>query len=80
MEQIEFNNILQFYRARNEHLIGDLSKGRKALSDKWRNSFMLCTAVNMIATHMFALQERMKGPHYDVYGPWPCGPGLPRQI
>ena len=35
------------------------------------------SAVNRLAVHLTAL-ERMKGPHDDVYGPWPepVGPGL----
>ena len=41
----------------------------EALRSTWRGSYMFASAVN-------GLEERMKGPHYDVYGPWPVGPGL----
>ena len=68
--------LLQFYRGRVEHLIGEIANGREALSGKWRASFLFMSAVNRLAVHMTALEERMKGPHYDVYGPWPVGPGL----
>ena len=30
----------------------------------------------MFASAVNGLEERMKDPHYDVYGPWPVGPGL----
>ena len=39
------------------------------LRSTWRGSCMFASAVN-------GLEERMKDPHYDVYGPWPVGPGL----
>ena len=42
---------------------------REALRSTWRGSYMFAGAVN-------GLEERMKDPHYDVYGPWPVGPGL----
>ena len=42
---------------------------REALRSTWRGSYMFVGAVN-------GLEERMKGLHYDVYGPWPVGPGL----
>ena len=29
------------------------------------------SAVMRLTVHMSTLQERMKGPRYDVYGPWP---------
>ena len=37
----------------------------------WRGSFTLLAAVMKIAAYMVGLQERMKGPMYDVFGPWP---------
>ena len=27
-----------------------------------------------LSAHMVGLQERMKGPRYDVFGPWPVCP------
>ena len=33
---------------------------REALRSTWRGSYMFASAVN-------GLEERMKGPHYDVY-------------
>ena len=34
----------------------------------------LLKAVLHIAVHMVALEERMKGPRFDHYGPWPAAP------
>ena len=34
----------------------------------------LLAAVMKIAAHMVGLQEHMKGPRYDVFGPWPVSP------
>ena len=48
---------------------GGVTMTREALRSTWRGSYMFASAVN-------GLEERMKGPHYDVYGPWPVGPGL----
>ena len=41
---------------------------QEALRSTWRGSYMFASAVN-------GLEERMKDPHYDVYGPWPVGSG-----
>jgi hypothetical protein len=46
--------------------------GRMALCTKWRGSFSLLAAIMKIAVHMVGLEERMKGPRYDVFGPWPA--------
>ena len=40
---------------------------REALRSTWRGSYMFAGAVN-------GLEERMKGPHYDVYGRTAPGP------
>jgi hypothetical protein len=31
-------------------------------------------AIMKICAHMVGLQERMRGPKYDVFGPWPVAP------
>ena len=31
-------------------------------------------AIMKIVAHMVGLQERMRGPKYDVFGPWPVAP------
>ena len=59
---------------RVEHLIGQVVDNRMALCTTWRGSFTLLAAVMKIAAHMVGLQERMKGPRYDVFGPWPVCP------
>lgn len=69
-----YNKTLQHYRGRVEHLIGDLQKPRKALNSKWKGSFELLAAIMKLSVHMLGLQERMKGPRYDVFGPWPVCP------
>ena len=48
---------------------GGVTMTPEALRSTWRGSYMFASAVN-------GLEERMKGPHYDVYDPWPVGPGL----
>ena len=72
--QHEFNLTLQHYRGRVEHLIGELVLQRKTLNTKWRGSYSLLAAIMKISAHMVGLQERMKGPRYDVFGPWPVCP------
>ena len=75
-----FNLMVQHYRGRVEHLISEVVDGRKALSTTWRGSFSLLAAVMKISAHMVGLQERMKGPRYDVFGPWPvCPPHIAAQ-
>ena len=65
---------------RVEHLISEVVDGRKALSTTWRGSFSLLAAVMKISAHMVGLQERMKSPRYDVFGPWPvCPPHIAAQ-
>ena len=73
-QQQQFNTTLQHYRGRVEHLIGQIVDGRAALCTKWRGSISLLAAILKIAVHMVGLEERMKGPRYDVFGPWPVCP------
>ena len=66
---------------RVEHIIGQVVDNRMALCTTWRGSFTLLAAVMKIAAHMVGLQERMKGPRYDVLGPWPvCPPHIAAQF
>ena len=77
LEKQRFNKTVQHYRGRVEHLIGQVV----ALCTAWRGSFTLLAAVMKIAAHMVGLQERMKGPRYDVFGPWPvCPPHIAAQF
>ena len=73
-QQIEFNRIVQHYCGRVEHVIAAIVGGRNALCTKWRGSIALLAAILKIAVHMVGLQERTKGPRYDVFGPWPVCP------
>ena len=76
-----FNKTVQHYRGRVEHIIGQVVDNRMALCTTWRGSFTLLAAVMKIAAHMVGLQERMKGPRYDVFGPWPvCPPHIAAQF
>jgi hypothetical protein len=72
--QREWNLTLQHYRGRVEHLIAEMVQSRAALNSRWRGGFSLLAAIMKICAHMVGLQERMKGPRYDVYGPWPVCP------
>ena len=81
LEKQRFNKTVQHYRGRVEHLIGQVVDNRMALCTTWRGSFTLLAAVMKIAAHMVGLQERMKGPRYDVFGPWPvCPPHIAAQF
>lgn len=72
--KVRWNNLLQFYRGRCEHQVMEVKTGRKTLDSQWRGSFLGVAAILKIVVHMVALQERMKGPKYDSYGPWPVCP------
>ena len=72
--QLQFNHTIQHYRARVEHLIGEMVRTRRTLSTRWRGSFSLLACIMKIVAHMVGLQERMNGPRYDVFGPWPHAP------
>ena len=71
---VKWNTTLQHYRGRGEHLIAELKQSRASLNTCWRGSFSMLAAIMKIAAHMVGLQERMKGPRYDVFGPWPVCP------
>ena len=73
-DQRRWNNTLQFYRGRNEHQVMEVKTGRQSLDTRWRGSFAGLASVVRIVMHMVALQERMKGPKYDCFGPWPVCP------
>ena len=66
-----FNLILQHYRGRGEHSISEIVQGNAVLNTKWRGSYALLSAVARLTVHLTTLKERMRGPRYDVYGPWP---------
>jgi hypothetical protein len=66
----QHNAVIQHYRGRNEALVAQVKNGRKTLNTRWRGSVSLLAAILKIAIHMTALQERMKGPRFDCYGPW----------
>ena len=61
--------MIQHYRARVEHLIAEMVTSRAALNGRWCGSYSNLAYVMKIAAHMVGLQERMKGPRYDVFGP-----------
>ena len=44
-EQIEFNLHLQWYRARTEHLIGDVKKKMKIFKQPWGGSYTQMSAM-----------------------------------
>ena len=69
--QKTWNITFQHYRARIEHLIREVKSSRLILTTRWRGSFALLSAIVHINAHMVGLQERMKGPRYNCYGPWP---------
>lgn len=75
-EHEEFNRLLQFYRGRNEHAVSELVQSRATLNTRWRGSFALLAAIARLSAHLSGLQERMRGPRYDCYGPWPMHPSL----
>ena len=75
-EHEEFNRLLQFYRGRNEHAVSELVQSRSTLNTRWRGSFALLAAIARLSAHLSGLQERMRGPRYDCYGPWPQHPSL----
>ena len=51
-----------------------VKNGRSALDTRWRGSYKGLCAVLRLVIHMCALQERMLGLRYDVFGPWPVCP------
>ena len=73
-EQLGWNDMLQFYRGRNEHEVAFVKDGRAALDTRWRGSYAGLCAVLHLVVHMCALEQRFLGPRYDVYGPWPVCP------
>ena len=81
-QQKAFNTtVCSTHRGRVEHLISEVVRGREALCTTWRGSFSLLAAIMKISVHMVGLQERMKGPRYDVFGPWPvCPPHIAAQF
>ena len=75
--EIKWNAEIQHDRARVEHLIAVVTQKRAVMTTRWRGSHTLLDGLAHIAAHMTGLEERMKGPRYDVYGPWPvCSPAV----
>jgi hypothetical protein len=72
--QVEYNLTIQHYRGRNEHLISEWKQARATLNTVWRGSFSLLAAIMKLSAHMCGLIERMRGPRYDCFGPWPMCP------
>jgi hypothetical protein len=70
--QMRWNLTIQHYRGRIEHMIKSSKRGA-VLGDgrKWRGSFSTLAAIARFSAHMSGLEERMLGPRYPSYGPWP---------
>ena len=45
--------------------------GELHFDTRWRGSYIGLCAVLRLVVHLCALEERMLGPRYDVFGPWP---------
>ena len=75
-EQESWNRLFQFYRGRNEHAVAEIVQSTKALNTRWRGSFALLSAITRLRAHIVGLQERMRGPRYPCYGPWPMHPDI----
>ena len=74
-QQLWDNRLVQHYRGANaEAMVSQLKSPRKSLSGKWRGSLSFLAAVLHIAINMVGLEERMRGPRFDHYGPWPVAP------
>ena len=69
-EKIIFNYTLQWYRGRGEHLVSEFKQKHKVFRERWRGQFATLVACCNACVHLNALQERMKGPRHDVFGPW----------
>ena len=72
--QQRWNQMLQFFRGRNEHLVALVKDGRHAFDTRWRGSFGSLAAAFRLVSHIVTLQDAMDGPRYDCYGPWPVCP------
>jgi hypothetical protein len=59
-------------------LVGYRPKEDRPMEDEpweyWRGSFSLLAAIMKLSAHMCGLIERMRGPQYDCFGPWPMCP------
>jgi hypothetical protein len=68
LKQKRYGLLVQHYRARGEHLIRQMRGGK----NDGVAPFLCCRPSRA--------QERMMGPRYDVYGPWPvCSEQMFRQ-
>ena len=67
-------DIILSHKIRNEHQVSFVKDGRAALDTRWRGSYDGLCAVLRLVVHLCALEERMIGPRYDVFGPWPVCP------
>jgi len=71
--RIKLRNTCTADRRRVEHIIGEVKK-HNTTGGRWRGSYELIQAMQKIVVHMTTLQERITGPRYDVFGPWPHHP------
>ena len=47
---------------------------RLRMAELLQNSYSLLAAVMKLSAHMCGLVERMRGPRFDCFGPWPMCP------
>ena len=66
--------MLSDYQAHSCSTVAEVKDGCAALETRWRGSYAGLCAVVLLVMHMCALEQRMLGPHYDVFGPWPVCP------
>ena len=50
--------------------MSDWKQRMAVFNEPWRGQFATLVAAANACINMCTLQERMKGPRYDVFGPW----------
>ena len=51
-------------------MVSKFKQRYKLFNERWRGQFATLRAATQVCIHVCTLQERMKGPRYDVFGPW----------
>ena len=76
-DMLEWNNVLQFYRGRNEHEVAFVKDGRAALDTRWRGSYAgLCAVLRLVVhlCHSVRWRDACWARDTDIFGPWPVCP------
>ena len=68
-EQVKFNSIFNYWRLRDEHIIGEIKK-HDMFDGVFRGSYTILKACLDLTVHLKNVKIKLAPPRYETCGPW----------